>query len=153
MTKKEEKKFEHFLTEFKTIVSKKGFKNTTQKDRILEILYFSKEHLSAEEITKKVQVKFNMDIGIATVYRSLNFFEHMNIVESLDVGDGTKRFEFKKEQHHDHMICTNCHQIIEFSDDVIELNQIKIAEKNGFILEDHIMTIYGLCEKCQKTLQ
>ncbi len=90
-----------------------------------------------------------MDIGIATVYRSLNFFEQMNVIESLDVGDGTKRFEFKVEQHHDHMICTNCHKIIEFSDDFIELNQIKVAEKNGFILEDHIMTIYGLCEDCQ----
>ncbi len=90
-----------------------------------------------------------MDIGIATVYRSFEFFEQMNVIESLDVGDGTKRFEFKVEQHHDHMICTNCHKIIEFSDDFIELNQIKVAEKNGFILEDHIMTIYGLCEDCQ----
>ncbi|WP_321467891.1 Fur family transcriptional regulator [Halarcobacter sp.] len=149
MTKKEEKKFEHFLDEFKTLVTKKGFKNTVQKDCILKILYFSNEHLSAEAITKKVQKEFDLDIGIATVYRSLNFFEQMNIVESLDVGDNTKRFEFKQEQHHDHMICTNCHKIIEFSDDFIELNQIKIAEKNGFILEDHIMTIYGICENCQ----
>lgn len=149
MTKTEEKKFEAFLNEFKTMVSKKGFKNTVQKDAVLKVLYFSTKHLSAEEITQMVKDEFDLDIGIATVYRSLNFFEDMNLIESLDIGDGTKRFEFKVEKHHDHIVCTQCNEIIEFSDNIIELNQIKIAEKNGFVLTDHIMTIYGLCKNCQ----
>eukprot|EP00792_Barthelona_sp_PAP020_P001924 TRINITY_DN130_c0_g1_i2.p1 TRINITY_DN130_c0_g1~~TRINITY_DN130_c0_g1_i2.p1 ORF type:complete len:159 (-),score=28.57 TRINITY_DN130_c0_g1_i2:38-514(-) len=149
MTKTEEKKFEAFLNEFKSLVSRKGFKNTVQKDAVLKILYFSKEHLSAEEIAKKVQDEFDLDIGIATVYRSLNFFEDMNIVESLNIGDGTRRYEFKfNKEHHDHLICTSCGKIIEFSDDFIELTQIKIAEKNGYVLKEHEMIIYGLCEDC-----
>ena len=131
------------------MVSKKGFKNTVQKDAVLKVLYFSTKHLSAEEITQMVKDEFDLDIGIATVYRSLNFFEDMNLIESLDIGDGTKRFEFKVEKHHDHIVCTQCNEIIEFSDNIIELNQIKIAEKNGFVLTDHIMTIYGLCKNCQ----
>jgi len=149
MPTNEEKRFELFLNNFKTHISKLGFKNSIQKDYILKILFFSQEHLSAEEITERVQKEFNLDIGIATVYRSINFFEEMNIVESLDVGDGTRRFEFKLDQHHDHLICTSCHKIIEFSDDLIELKQIKIAENNGYALQDHVMTIYGLCEDCQ----
>lgn len=75
----------------------------------------------------------------------------MNIVEALDVGDGTRRFELNLDHHHDHLICTSCHKIIEFTDDIIELKQIKIAEKNGFVLKNHVMSIYGLCEECQKT--
>lgn len=141
--------FESFLKNFKKHVSKLNLKNSIQKDYILKVLYFSSEHLSADEITTKIKKEYNIDIGIATVYRALKFFEEINIITSLDVGDGAKRFEINLSLHHDHMICTNCHKIIEFYDDKIELSQIKIAQKNNFTLTDHIMTIYGICEDCQ----
>lgn len=143
------KEFESFLKNFKKHVSKLNLKNSIQKDYILKVLYFSSEHLSADEITTKIKKEYNIDIGIATVYRALKFFEEINIITSLDVGDGAKRFEINLSLHHDHMICTNCHKIIEFYDDKIELSQIKIAQKNNFTLTDHIMTIYGICEDCQ----
>ncbi|WP_321469186.1 transcriptional repressor [Halarcobacter sp.] len=143
------KEFDIFIKNFKEHISKLGYKNTIQKDYILKIIYYSNEHLSAEEIAQKIHKEFNLDIGIATVYRTLNFFEEMDLIKSLDIGDGVRRFEFKIEhEHHDHMVCIKCGKIIEFSDEMIELNQIKIAEKNGFVLKDHIMTIYGICHEC-----
>ncbi|WP_321313747.1 transcriptional repressor [Halarcobacter sp.] len=145
----ETKEFDIFIKNFKEHISKLGYKNTIQKDYILKIIYYSNEHLSAEEIAQKIHKEFNLDIGIATVYRTLNFFEEMDLIKSLDIGDGVRRFEFKIEhEHHDHMVCIKCGKIIEFSDEMIELNQIKIAEKNGFVLKDHIMTIYGICHEC-----
>lgn len=146
----EDKQFNIFIKNYKEHISKLGFKNTIQKDYILKVLYYSEHHLSAEEITDKIQKEFNIDIGIATVYRSLNFFEDMNIIESLNIGDGTRRYEFRfNKEHHDHLICTSCGKIIEFNDDFIELTQMKIAEKNNYVLKDHVMIIYGLCEDCQ----
>lgn len=154
MGKLEDKQFHIFIKNYKEHISKLGFKNTIQKDYILKVLYYSEHHLSAEEITDKIQKEFNIDIGIATVYRSLNFFEEMKLVEILNIGDGTRRYEFKfNKKHHDHLICTSCNKIIEFSDDIIELNQIKIAEKNGYILNDHSMIIYGLCDNCCEQTQ
>lgn len=145
----ETKEFDIFIKNFKEHISKLGYKNTIQKDYILKIIYYSNDHLSAEEIAQKIHKEFNLDIGIATVYRTLNFFEEMDLIKSLDIGDGVRRFEFKIEhEHHDHMVCIKCGKIIEFSDEIIELNQIKIAEKNGFVLKDHIMTIYGICHEC-----
>lgn len=141
--------FDTFLKNFKKHVSSLKLKNSIQKDYILKVLYFSSEHLNAEEITNIIKQDYNVDIGIATVYRGLKFFEDINIVTTLEIGDGSKRYELNLSLHHDHMICTTCHKIIEFTDDFIELSQIKIAEKNGFILRDHVMTIYGLCEDCQ----
>lgn len=141
--------FETFLTNLKDKISKMGFKNTIQKDYILKTLFHTDEHLTVEEITTIVKNKYNIDVGIATVYRTMSFFEEIGIVESLDVGDSTKRYELCNTIHHDHMVCTSCGKIIEFSDERIELKQIKIAEKNGFSLRDHVMTIYGLCENCQ----
>lgn len=140
--------FESFLENFKKSVSKSGYKNSIQKDYILKILYFSDDHLSAEQIVNLAKTLYKIDMGIATVYRTVKFFESMNIVNSLDVGDGAKRYELNISIHHDHMICTNCNKIIEFTDDLIEDQQIKVAKDNNFLLKDHIMTIYGLCEDC-----
>ena len=116
---------------------------------ILKILYFSTEHLTAEEISNKIKTDYKVSIGIATVYRAMKFFSDLKLVNQLDIGDGIIRYELNLSNHHDHLICTSCGKIIEFEDDLIELNQIKIAEKNNFILKEHIMTIYGLCENCQ----
>lgn len=147
--KKFEISFETFLKNFKEHVSKLGFKNSIQKDYILKNLYCSEEHLTAENIVFNVKKDYNIDVGIATVYRTMKFFEEMNIVNSLDIGDGTKRYELNLSLHHDHMICTKCHKIIEFADEIIENQQILVAKNNQFELKNHVMTIYGLCSSCQ----
>lgn len=141
--------FDIFLENFKKNVSKIGLKNSIQKDYILKTLYFSVEHLTADEISNKIKQDYNVSIGIATVYRAMKFFSDLKLVNQLDIGDGIVRYELNISEHHDHLICTSCGKIIEFTDDFIELNQIKIAEKNNFILKEHVMTIYGLCENCQ----
>ncbi len=149
LMRKHEVSFESFLENFKKSVSKLGYKNSIQKDYILKILYFSDDHLSAEQIVNISKSLYKIDMGIATVYRTIKFFESMNIVNSLDIGDSAKRYELDISIHHDHMICTSCHKIIEFIDDLIEEQQINVVKKHNFILKDHIMTIYGLCEDCQ----
>ena len=151
MEDSQELSFDIFLKNFKNSVLKIGLKNSIQKDYILKILYFSEEHLTAEEISNKIKQDFNVSIGIATVYRAMKFFHDMKLVNLLDICDGIIRYELNSLKHHDHLICTSCGTIIEFTDDLIELNQIKIAEKNNFILKEHIMTIYGLCENCQNS--
>ena len=149
MENNQEISFDIFLRNFKNNVSKIGLKNSIQKDYILKILYFSKEHLTADEISNKIKQNHNVSIGIATVYRAMKFFHDTKLVNQLDIGDGVVRYELNLSNHHDHLICTSCGKIIEFTDDFIELNQIKIAEKNNFLLKEHIMTIYGICQNCQ----
>ena len=149
MENNSEIEFNIFLERFKKSVSKIGLKNSIQKDYILKTLYFSTEHLTAEEISNKIKQNYNVSIGIATVYRAMKFFSDLKLVNQLDIGDGAIRYELNTSEHHDHLICMSCGKIVEFTDDFIELNQIKIAEKNNFILKEHVMTIYGLCENCQ----
>lgn len=149
MENNQEVAFNIFLKNFKKQVSKIGLKNSIQKDYILKVLYFSKKHLTAEDISNEIKTIYNVSIGIATVYRAMKFFHDMKLVNQLDIGDGSLRYELNLSDHHDHLICTSCGTIIEFTDDLIELNQIKIASKNNFILKEHVMTIYGLCERCQ----
>ncbi len=142
--------FDSFLKNFKEHVSKLGFKNSIQKDYILKILFFSADHLTAEQIVFRIKEEYNIDVGIATVYRTMKFFEELKIVDSLDIGDGTKRYEINLNLHHDHLVCTSCGKIIEFNDEIIEQQQIKVAKENKFNLKEHVMTIYGFCENCQE---
>lgn len=149
MENNQEIAFNIFLKNFKKNVSKIGLKNSIQKDYILKVLYFSKEHLTVEEISNKIKETYNVSIGIATVYRAMKFLHDMKLVDMLNVGDSSVRYELSLREHHDHLICNSCGAIFEFSDGIIEEQQIKVAQKHNFILKDHIMTIYGLCEKCQ----
>ncbi|RXJ95561.1 transcriptional repressor [Malaciobacter molluscorum] len=146
---KHKQSFDSFLKNFKKTVSNLGLKNSTQKDYILKILYFTDKHLSVEDIIKIAKQEYKIDMGIATVYRTVKFFEDLNIVKSLDITDKAKRYELNISLHHDHMICTSCNKILEFNDEIIEEQQKEVAKNNDFILNDHIMTIYGLCENCQ----
>jgi len=149
MENNQEIAFNIFLNNFKKNVSKIGLKNSIQKDYILKVLYFSKEHLTAEEISNKIKDNYNVSIGIATVYRAMKFLHDMKLVNMLDVGASSIRYELSLSEHHDHMICNSCGAIFEFSDELIEEQQIEVAKKHNFVLKEHIMTIYGLCEKCQ----
>ena len=132
MENNQEIAFDIFLRNFKNNVSKIGLKNSIQKDYILKILYFSKEHLTADEISNKIKQNYNVSIGIATVYRAMKFFHDTKLVNQLDIGDGVVRYELNIAEHHDHLICTSCGIIIEFSDNLIELKQMptnKIVSK------------------------
>ena len=105
---------------------------------------------SPEPDNKTLVTFINDIIGIATIYRTLNFLEEVKLISSISFGKDGKKYESNsKDQHHDHLICTSCGKIIEFFDETIEKRQEEIAIKNGFQITDHTMQIYGLCELCQ----
>ncbi len=140
---------EDIIEELKKIVKQKGLKYTEQREIVLNILVNASEHLSAEEIYNKIKKQHtNTNIGIATVYRALSFLEDVKLITSIAFGSDGKKYESNTKAHHDHLICTNCGEIIEFMDIEIENRQNKIAKKNNFKIVSHSMQLYGTCEKC-----
>ena len=143
--------YDKLLADFKMLLKEQGLKFTNQREKILETLYYSQEHLTPEALHLLIKEKEpDLNTGIATIYRTLSMLEDHNIVSSLSFGAQGKKYELGAKDHHDHMICTKCHQITEFVDDVIEEQQHKIADKFGFKMQDHSMQIYGICSNCQK---
>jgi len=141
--------YEALLEDFKQLLKKNGLKFTKQREKILEALYESEGHLTPEGLHHKLQEKHpDLKIGIATIYRTLSLLEDSNIVTSLSFGAQGKKYELGTKEHHDHMICTECGDIIEFVDEAIEKRQHVIAESLGFQMDDHSMQIYGICKKC-----
>ncbi len=142
--------YEALLEEFKSLLKKNGEKFTIQREVILETLYNSDEHLTPEALHQRIQKQYpDLKTGIATIYRTLSRLEDSDMVTSLSFGAQGKKYELGAKDHHDHMICTECGNIMEFVDEEIEKRQELIAERFGFKITDHSMQIYGLCKNCQ----
>lgn len=139
------------LDQFKTLLKNNTLKFTKQRELILKFLYENEGHFTPEDIYMLIKKSYpDVNIGIATVYRTLALLENEGIASSISFGAQGKKYEFGMRKHHDHLICTNCGEIIEFFDETIEERQEEIAKKFNFKMQDHTMKIIGLCEKCQK---
>lgn len=146
--------YNKLLSDFKQLLRDNGLKFTIQREVILEMLYSSDEHLTPESLHHLIQDKHpDLNTGIATVYRTLSLLEDSDMVTSLSFGAQGKKYELGAKDHHDHIICTKCGAISEFVDDEIENRQKKIAEELGFIIQEHSMQIYGICQQCQTKMK
>ncbi|HKJ20721.1 MAG: ferric iron uptake transcriptional regulator [Gammaproteobacteria bacterium] len=121
---------------------KAGLKITLPRLKILEILEGAKaRHMSAEDIYKKL-IRSGEDIGLATVYRVLTQFEGAGLVTRHNFEGGHSVFELDDGDHHDHMVCVDTGDVIEFVSEEIERLQHEIAEKYGYELLDHSLVLY-----------
>lgn len=142
--------YEKLLKQFQTLLKENSLKFTKQRELVVKFLYENDGHFTPEDIYIQLkQQNPNINIGIATVYRTLTLLESSQISSSISFGVHGKKYELGLKKHHDHIICTKCGDIIEFFDDVIEERQEAIAKKFNFKMTDHTMKIVGLCENCQ----
>jgi Fur family ferric uptake transcriptional regulator len=138
---------EKMRNEFK----KRDYKFTPQRQAVLEVLVEHKEsHLSVDEIYYYVKLK-HPDLGMATVYRTLDLLCTLGMVQKLNFGDGKSRFEVSKEEKHQHhhLICLNCNDIIEVKGDLLIQLEAMIEKEYNFETTDHVLQIYGYCHRCR----
>ena len=121
---------------------KAGLKITLPRLKILAILENSeRRHLSAEDIYKDL-LDAGEEIGLATVYRVLTQFEAAGLVARHNFEGGSSVFEFDDGEHHDHMVCVETGDVIEFLNNDIERLQQEIAEEFGYEIVDHSLVLY-----------
>jgi len=119
-----------------------GLKVTLPRLKILQIFEKSKlRHLSAEDMYKEL-LETGEDIGLATVYRVLTQFEAAGLVTRHNFEGGHSVFELDDGEHHDHMVCVESGEVIEFFNDDIERLQREMAAKFGYELLDHNLVLY-----------
>ncbi|MDK2822942.1 MAG: Fur family transcriptional regulator, ferric uptake regulator [Clostridia bacterium] len=143
------------MTHFEDIKSRlkaKDYKMTPQRKVIINAFAENMEkHLSAEEVFQIVKTA-HPEIGLATVYRTLELLAELQILKKMNFGDGRSRYEFCEEDdhHHHHLICLECEKVTEFEDDLLESLEAIIGKKNGFKVIDHQLKFYGFCKNCQE---
>jgi len=139
------------MDEVKEKFKKEGYKLTTQRRVILDAIIENQEkHLNPEEIYDIVKIKYP-EIGIATVYRTLQLLEKLNIINKLNFDDGYNRYELNKNSdNHHHLICLKCGKVMEVKLDLLEKLENEIEEENGFKIVDHNVKFFGYCADCQE---
>lgn len=121
---------------------KAGLKVTQPRKRILDLLdEAGNKHVTADDIYR-VLMQAGEDIGLATVYRVLNQFEAAGLVVKHNFEGGQAYYELDSGSHHDHMVCVETGQVVEFSNEEIERLQAQIAAEHGFDIVDHSLVIY-----------
>ena len=123
---------------------KAGLKVTLPRVKILQILESAdsgQQHMSAEDVYRAL-LAAGEDVGLATVYRVLTQFETAELVTRHNFETGHSVFEIAKGEHHDHMVCIESGDVIEFSDPIIEQRQKEIAAEHGYALVDHALVLY-----------
>ena len=120
---------------------KAGLKVTHPRMRILEVLAETGNHLTAEDIYRKL-LDHEDDIGLATVYRVLTQFEAAGLVLKHNFEGGQAVYELDRGKHHDHMVDVDTGKVIEFTSEDIERLQREIAEKHGYRIQDHSLVLY-----------
>ena len=133
---------------FKRMIRQMGLKVTQQRLAILESLSAGRAHVTAQEVFETVNSKYP-EIGFATVYRFLRKMAEQKLVTEVRMGGLPARYELTPRRHHDHLTCTQCGQIVEFENHVIENLQEQVARSNSFKLTHHVLELYGICPRCQ----
>lgn len=136
-----------------------GRRMTPPRHAVLDALSERGEHLTAEEVFKKAS-RFCPNIGLATVYRTLELLTELGMVSKFDTGDDKARYEFADptaaKGHHHHLVCSSCGKIVDYKDfikeemELLRRTEEGLSRKYGFKINSHVIQFYGLCPACAR---
>ncbi len=138
------------ITEIRESLRRKGYRLTPQREAIIKILLENpNQHLAAEDIYVMVR-RAHPEIGMATVYRTLDLLSTEKVINQLNFEEGYSRYELESQTHHHHLICLKCGKIIEFNDNLLEQVEEEISKEHSFSIVGHLLKFYGYCSNCLK---
>ena len=136
------------LEETRKLLRHNGRSFTGVRASILNILRSATSPLSPKQILGLIVMK---KPDLATIYRNLNLMESLGIINTVDLGEGFKRYELNHpESHKHHVICRSCGKIEDIEECGLRKIEMKIAKKIGFKIEKHRLEFFGLCALCRE---
>ena len=140
------------MVELRRRFREKHYKVTPQRQKILQVFVDQQErHLSAEDAYTLVHVD-SPDVGLATVYRTLEMLAELGFLHQIEFGDGKSRYELAagdSPHAHHHLICLSCGMVKEFGDDLLETLESFVSRTADFQITDHQVKFYGYCKECR----
>ncbi|MGH2885675.1 MAG: Fur family transcriptional regulator [Solirubrobacteraceae bacterium] len=138
----------------RTVLGRAGHHRGAARDRLIELLARQDCALSALEIEDALRRgrRSQRPVGRASIYRVLELLHAHELVNRLDLGDGTARYERTDpagEHHHHHLVCADCGKLVAFKDPALERSINQLSDRLGFTTTDHEVTLRGSCPDCQ----
>ena len=129
-----------------------SYKLTPQREAtVCVLLEHEEDHLSAEDVYLLVKEK-SPEIGLATVYRTLELLTELKIVDKINFGDGVSRYDLRVEgaaHFHHHLVCIECGAVDEIQQDLLDDVEEMVEREWNFKIKDHRLTFHGICHRCQ----
>jgi Fur family ferric uptake transcriptional regulator len=130
------------------VLRKSGFRVTSQRAVILEIIAHNGDHLSVQEVYLEAKDRLP-GLNLATVYRTLETMHQAGVIDLLNFGMTPARFSLRDPYNpHGHLVCRECEQILEIGTDLIARISGEVEQKVGFFVEPNHLTLSGLCDEC-----
>lgn len=139
------------LAAFRRFLIDRNLPATQQRLAVATVVLDAADHLSAEDVLQRA-AKHGTDVGLATVYRTLDLLVSSGLVAERDFGEGFRRYEpVAPGQAHEHCICSACGRVMELSNDRLERVIALVAEEVEFRPHHHHLEVFGLCRDCQQS--
>jgi len=128
-----------------------GHRSSGPRSAVLELIGHQECVLSAREIADELR-DGGRRVGVATVYRTLELLEGMRLLQRLDVGDGSARYEpaLPGGEHHHHLICDRCGRVTPFDDPRLERAIEDLGRRLDYSVGDHDVILRGECPQCAR---
>ncbi|ADH99705.1 ferric iron uptake transcriptional regulator [Salisediminibacterium selenitireducens] len=143
---------EQRIERIKKQLHSQSYKLTPQREATVRVLLENEDdHLSAEDVYMLVKEKYP-EIGLATVYRTLELLTELKIVDKINFGDGVSRYDLRQEganHFHHHLVCIECGAVDEIQEDLLDDVEKVVESRWNFQIKDHRLTFHGICYRCQ----
>ena len=141
---------ESIQSRFKEYLHEKGLSFTPQRNAILDYLCDETSHFQTEDLINSLKSK-NIQASRATVYRTLTHLQEAGFIRLVSADASQSRYEFVgNTHHHEHMTCTKCGNVFEFTDTLLEQCIEDVVKGNGFLMTNHSVQIFGICRRCHE---
>jgi Fur family ferric uptake transcriptional regulator len=134
----------------RTALSDAGHRAGGAREAVVSLLGHQSCCLSADEISKELH-RAGSDVGIASIYRALDLLHEMGLVQRVEFGEGTARYEpvIPGGEHHHHAVCEKCGRVTPFEDERLERQLEKLAGQLKHSMHGHDLVIRGECPRCR----
>jgi Fe2+ or Zn2+ uptake regulation protein len=129
-------------------LSERGMRRTAARQTILEVLFSTSDHLTAEELAERVQRRFP-SVDVSTVYRTLDVLEGLEIVDHVHLAHGPAVYHLAEDDHQ-HLVCEQCGRVEELPAERLRTFARMLRDDFGFEINRRHFAIAGVCSACQK---
>ena len=129
-------------------LDRSGHRLTTPRRLVAGLVAARDGHFTAADLVTDAR-RARTGIGRATVFRTLELFTELGLVERVDLPNGDHAYVACEAVHHHHAICTSCGRSFDISDVGLARMLDKVGNELDFRVTSHRLEVFGICAGCR----